>query len=173
LFIKNGGKVNKLINSFVFEKKDKCFIEYVNYCKKIREEGGERNILGKLLINSFYGGMGLREDFNQSYLTFTEEEFLEIKKNFDIEKYYKINSAYVILITDNFKYKNFFKKKIEKNSSRNVSYASAIASKARIKLFKAFKEVMEDGGKILYCDTDSIFAAYNKNNDSYLFKDKK
>jgi hypothetical protein len=58
-------------------------------------------------------------------------------------------------------------------SLRNVSYASAIASKARIKLYKAFLEVIADGGRILYCDTDSIFSAYCNDNLSYDFADKK
>jgi hypothetical protein len=173
LFEKYGGKIIKIINSYVYDKKDYCFLEYVNYCKNIRKEGKERNFLGKLLINSFYGGMGLKQTFSETYLTLSEDEFNKIKEIFDIEKFYKINSTYVILIIDNFKYKKFFKKKITKKSLRNVSYASAIASKARIKLYKAFLEVIADGGRILYCDTDSIFAAYPKNNLSYDFFDKK
>lgn len=49
-------------------------------------------------------------------------------------------------------------------SKRNVSYAAAISSKARILLYNTFKEVISDGGRLLYCDTDSIFAAYDKKN---------
>jgi DNA polymerase elongation subunit (family B) len=31
-------------------------------------------------------------------------------------------------------------------------------------LYKAFKETEKSGGRLLYCDTDSIFAAYDKKN---------
>jgi chemotaxis methyl-accepting protein methylase len=44
-----------------------------------------------------------------------------------------------------------------------VAYASIISSKARIKLYNSFNDVIKDGGRLLYCDTDSIFAAYKKN----------
>ena len=60
-----------------------------------------------------------------------------------------------------YKFKKMFDKKIGlEESIRNVSYSSAIASKARIKLHKMFVKVINDGGRILYCDTDSIFAGY-------------
>jgi len=44
----------------------------------------------------------------------------------------------------------------------NVIYAAIITSKARIKLYKSFISVQNNGGRLLYCDTDSIFAAYKK-----------
>jgi len=42
----------------------------------------------------------------------------------------------------------------------NVSVAAAITSKARIRLYKGFLEVKKNGGRLLYCDTDSIVAAF-------------
>ena len=37
-----------------------------------------------------------------------------------------------------------------------------ITSKARIKLYRAYKDVIKNEGRILYSDTDSIFAAFKK-----------
>lgn len=56
--------------------------------------------------------------------------------------------------------------KEESNSSivkSNVIYASMITAKARILLWKHLTGVTKSGGRLLYCDTDSIFAAYPKN----------
>jgi hypothetical protein len=66
------------------------------------------------------------------------------------------------MIKKDFKFKKDFNNK-ESRSNRNVSIASAISSKARIKLHKLLMDIQKDGGRILYTDTDSAFAAYNKN----------
>ena len=44
----------------------------------------------------------------------------------------------------------------------NVALAAAITSKARIKLYESFITIDSAGGRILYCDTDSIFVAFPK-----------
>ncbi len=66
-----------------------------------------------------------------------------------------------------------------KNSGfTNVAIASAITAKARIRLYHAFKDVLSNGGRLLYCDTDSIVASFkdqsilNVKNASGLFFDK-
>jgi DNA polymerase elongation subunit (family B) len=50
-----------------------------------------------------------------------------------------------------------------KNKKRNIAYAAIIASKARIKLNNSLQSVLDDGGRIYYTDTDSIFAGYKNN----------
>jgi hypothetical protein len=118
------------------------------------------------MINSLYGSMALKHKEEVQYITFSEEEFYNIYKNTNVRDFYHIESCYIILIKNDYKSKNFFEKSKyldNKMVKRNVSYASAIASKARIKLYKAIKSTIDDGGRILYCDTDSIFAAYDKN----------
>jgi DNA polymerase elongation subunit (family B) len=51
----------------------------------------------------------------------------------------------------------------QKRFKKNVGIAAAITAKARIKLFNAQKDVVKNEGRLLYSDTDSIFAAYKKN----------
>lgn len=161
LFVKYGGKVNKVIMSYIFKETDFVFDKFVTEFNKIKEKGGYYRIVGKLMINALYGGMGLKTDDTKDIITLSEKEYLFILENFTIERETKLNSVYIIKIKKDFKYKKFFKIKENKRNKRNVSYASAVASKARIKLYEAFKEVTEDGGRLLYCDTDSIFAAYD------------
>jgi DNA polymerase elongation subunit (family B) len=42
-------------------------------------------------------------------------------------------------------------------------HAAIITSKARIKLYKTFQDISKNNGRLLYCDTDSVFVAYKKN----------
>jgi hypothetical protein len=173
-FEENGGKVLKVLESFVFEKKDYVFNDFVKKFTEIRRMGGYYKLFGKLMINSLYGSMGLRQEDNYHYITFSKAENDYIHENMDVINCYEVNSAYVLNIEKNFKSKNFIKeRKISESdrSKRNVSYSSAIASKARIKLYKAFKKVEKDGGRLLYCDTDSIFASYEEKNKNRNFGD--
>lgn len=41
-------------------------------------------------------------------------------------------------------------------------YATIIASRARIRLYKAIEEVTKNEGRVYYYDTDSIFAGFKK-----------
>lgn len=164
-FIEQGGELIKLHYSYIFDKFDFVFNKYIAYFEEIREKGGYYNIFGKLMINSLYGGMGLKNEKTINYITYSLNEFENICKNLNVSKFYKLNDVYIMIINIDYKYKKNMKNKINLEiSNRNVSYAAAITSKARIKLHKFFNNVKNDQGRLLYCDTDSIFAGYNKNN---------
>ncbi len=113
--------------------------------------------IGKLLINSFYGRLGLTNDLN----------LIQLTKNLKNEKDYG-------MIEDFYLKKN----KIYRPVKGNIAIAAAITSKARIKLYKAFKDVEDNSGRLLYCDTDSVFASFplnceieNKKLKYYIFFD--
>ena len=53
-------------------------------------------------------------------------------------------------------------RKKEKSIS-NVLISASITSKARIKLYRGIDEVIKNGGRVLYTDTDSIIAAFKEN----------
>jgi DNA polymerase elongation subunit (family B) len=53
----------------------------------------------------------------------------------------------------------------------NVTYPAIITSKARVKWWLAAKEIEKNGGRLLYCDTDSIFAAFKDNQDNKKYGD--
>ncbi len=161
-----GGTVIEIKNALLYTDNDYVFKPFVEKFNLVRDKGGYYKIFGKSVINSLYGGLALKDKNLMHYITSSDDEFNNILTNNDIESFHKINNIYIIFIHINYKSKHFFNNKKISDTKRNVSYASSIASKARIKLYKALLEVIDDGGRLLYVDTDSIFAAYNINNKS-------
>jgi DNA polymerase elongation subunit (family B) len=172
-----GGEILEIKNAFVYENIAPVFDDFIENFKKIREKGGYFNVIGKLIINSLYGSFGLRNEDSKMIVTFSDKEFNFILKNLDVINHFKINDVGILNIAVNHKFKlNYNKLSFLENgefSKRNVSYASSISSKARVKLYRAIQECLNDGGRLLYTDTDSIFAAYNLNNKSEEFYNKK
>jgi hypothetical protein len=48
-------------------------------------------------------------------------------------------------------------------TSNNVIYPAIITSKARIVWWTNALEIIKNGGRLLYCDTDSMFVSFNRN----------
>lgn len=158
--IKNGCLLIEIHHALVYEKTEKIFENYVSKYIKLRDKGGIYDKLCKNMINSFYGSTALNKDDNINYVSYSQNEAEKMLNKYNVDIFYKINDVFILSIKKDHKYK-FYNKETKKNKNyRNVSLASAIASKARIKLHKLFLSIEDDGGKILYCDTDSAFAAY-------------
>lgn len=119
--------------------------DFVDINNKIREKGGLFKQIGKNNNNSFYGRLGMNPERLEEEITNKEL----IKNNY--VKIRELNNVFI-----------GYKKK-EKSIS-NVLVASSITSKARIKLYKGMMDVINEGGRILYTDTDSIIAAFDKRN---------
>jgi hypothetical protein len=117
------------------------FIEKLN---SLREHGGLKKEIGKLLINSFYGRLGLADDL----------VLLKLKRSLGNETSYGLIEDFYLV-----------KEKIKKIPKSNIAIAAAITSKARLKLYSGFMEVIKARGRLIYCDTDSIFAAFKKDNN--------
>jgi hypothetical protein len=119
------------------------FLEkFIEKNDKIREIGPIHKIIGKNNNNTFYGRLGMNPER-------LEEEIISNIGENNYEKIIENNGIYI-----------GFKRK-EKNVS-NVLISAAITSKARIKLYKGMREVINNNGRILYTDTDSIIAAFDK-----------
>ncbi|MEM4067161.1 MAG: DNA polymerase [Candidatus Micrarchaeaceae archaeon] len=113
---------------------------------ELRKKDKQNSYLYKLMINSFYGKFGER---NRS-----EKYILDQNVEFDNEKY----DYYVELDNnDQIKYIIQKDKKAKLTNHTDFSIASYIASWGRIKLLEKFEQVIQNNGKIFYCDTDSIF----------------
>lgn len=115
--------------------------KFINKLNILCDKGGVFKKIGKLLINSFYGRLGLQDEMHIMSIS-----------HMNIADDYK-TLLNVILS----------KKTIKPNSNSNIAVAASITSKARIKLYEAFQDVWDNTGRILYCDTDSVFAAFDKN----------
>jgi DNA polymerase elongation subunit (family B) len=166
-----GGKINKINSGLIYKNYDFIFNEFVEYFEKFRNINEENKVLGKLIINSFYGrtGLSIKNDF--SFFVNSEKEFNEIIElseinNIEIDNIEEINNVYLITVKLNSCSRKVLEKKFEylkRERILNIGVASSIASKARIKLYKGFKEVEKNNGRVLYCDTDSIFAEFKEN----------
>jgi hypothetical protein len=110
---------------------------------EIRNNSAFSNIIGKNNNNLLYGKLGVSPKATFDFISFDDEVGDHIKF------YSEINSVKVVSI-DSFK------------PYSNVSVSAAVTSKARIKLYQAFKDVVKAGGRLLYTDTDSIVAAFKK-----------
>jgi DNA polymerase elongation subunit (family B) len=145
--------------SITFDEYDYVFNEYTEFFTKLRKKSEIYNIFGKLMINSIYGRLGMKEIENYSFID-KKENIEEIRKKIDIISFKELNNIVMINCINNAKLENFLglKKKKIKN---NIIIAAAITSKARIKLYNAQSEVIKNKGRLLYSDTDSVFAAFD------------
>lgn len=166
IFTKNGGKILDIYSSYEFEKEDYVFKNFIEEFSEIKKKGGVYKVFGKLIINSLYGSMAMNEKNYESFICFTNKEAEKINDETDVLEYYRKNSCHLFKIIKNKKSNSILNKEETKWSNsysiRNVIYASCISSKARIKLYLALQDVLNSGGKLLYCDTDSIAASYDK-----------
>lgn len=151
LFEENGGKINKIHYSIEFIDKDYIFKDFAETCDQNRKKTKYDKILWKLIPNSFIGRLGLKYDDEESIIV---KDDVYDPRNYDIICDKKINNNWILRV----------RKKNEKPVQKgNVMYPSIITSKARILWWKSSMEVIKNKGRILYCDTDSIFAAFKKN----------
>ena len=144
LFIKYSKVIKfEILYGLISIKNDKILIEFLNTLNQFKDENSIRKHVGKLLINSFYGRLALSDEMYNIKLV----EELNLHKS-----YGELGNFYII------------KQKILKRTKSNIALAAAIASKARIKLYEAQMEVLSNKGRLLYSDTDSIFASFDKEN---------
>lgn len=143
LAIEHGVKILEVKKTISAQYYDNFIEEFVNINNKIRELSPIHKIIGKNNNNTFYGRLGMNPER-------LEEEIIS---NIDDKSYEKVTETNGIFIG--------YKKK-EKSIS-NVMVSASITSKARIKLYKGLCEVIKNKGRVLYTDTDSIIAAFKKN----------
>lgn len=171
LFKKYGGIVLKVNSALIYEKFDFIFKDFISYFNAFKLSNTLYKSLSKLIINSFYGRCGLRPVdeiylFLDKYEEFEKINELNAQGLITIKKIDEINSTWFLTLKlERGVHKTLFQNKfiasIQKEKSPNIAIASSIAAKARVKLYEAFKDIEKNNGRVLYCDTDSIFAAYN------------
>lgn len=162
LFVSQGGQINKIIYGIVYEHYDFVFKDFIEYFDKIRSQGSEYKTFAKLMVNSLYGRFGMRDI--EYYTFFERKENLEaLHKKISIHSYITVNDYVLIEAEIDHKLKNIYKDVRIKHPHNNVSLAASITSKARIKLFKGIMDSRNEGGRLLYTDTDSIFMSFKSN----------
>lgn len=153
-FKENNGIIKKINYKIEFSKNDKPLEDFINSFQKIRKNGKFENIFWKLFVNSLSGRLGMKLSNETTKLILCEKELETLEEKEIIIKKKKINSVNIITY-------------INKNSNNvvpsNVAITAAITAKARVKLHKSYLKVKENNGRLLYSDTDSIFAAFKHN----------
>lgn len=114
--------------------------EFVNSLDTLININGH-NKIAKGLANALYGRLGMTDP-----LSITRITKYECDENIEYAQHLLEN---VILS--------------KKKPKSNVIIAAIITSRARIKLYRGFLEVIGEGGRLLYTDTDSIIAAFPEN----------
>lgn len=168
-FIEKGGKIEKIHSALLFENEDYVFKEFVEDFDKIKSKGGFHKLYGKQVINSLYGSFALRRDNNKYVILYSENELNFLEKEFRLKSFMKYGKIIIACVqNDSF---------LNPREDRNISYASFISSKARIKLHKNVFAVDDhytkkygSKYKLLYLETDSIDVSLPENclNESVL-----
>jgi hypothetical protein len=136
-----------------FDKKGYIFKDFVKHFSELRKLSPELNTLAKLIINSLYGRLGMSPTSDKTIIL-KKDKYIEFRLQNEkkIIKESIVNDLYIIT----------HEIMPSEETKSNVSIAAQITSKARIKLYNGFMEVINNGGRLLYTDTDSIFAAFNR-----------
>ena len=154
LFIKNGGLIKKLHYAYVYNGDAKpIFKRFAENLIDLR--GITKKSLWKKLLVSFYGKLGAAPYKTKSILG-KNEDFKQIVKNETIVKEVWFGNFFIVEVE---------KEKKDETESR-VDYAAIITARARIKLWESIKRGEGAGGRILYCDTDGMFMAFDKLNET-------
>ena len=151
LFLENGGIVEKIFWSFEYKEMAKPFKSFAEHCINERKKSKINNTIWKLIPNSLIGRLGLKNDYEKTEII---DETVYDPRKYQIICDKKFNNQYLI------RYKTL---DIDLHPMGNVAYAAITTAKARILWWKSAQIINNSGGRILYCDTDSIFAAFNRN----------
>jgi len=137
-----GGIVLKRIRALYTELYEEDLKDFIENNNNIRKKGGLFSTVGKNGNNTCFGRLGLNPE-NLLEVIFKEDE---------ANKYISLKTINGVFVGC----------KKNKSYTNNVVFSASITSKARVKLYRGLLSVMKKGGRLLYSDTDSIIAAFKK-----------
>lgn len=152
LFKNNGGIIKNIHWGMTFSKIGKPFLKFAEKCIEEREKNKLNKILWKLIPNSFIGRLGLRNDNEQTHII-KNSDYDPRKLNVISDR--KVNDVWIVRVKKIINNKNI--------TNSNVIYAAITTSKARITWWLATKNAIQNGGRLFYCDTDSVFMGFKEN----------
>ena len=152
-FKENGGIILKIYWLLKFDNVGCPFQSFISTFSNYRKNSAFDKVFWKLFINSLSGRFGMAPENETTEIVICDKSYQNIRDHVKILKEKQINNIKIITYANPF---------IRNEVSSNVTIAAAVTAKARIKLHKAYKDVILNGGRILYSDTDSIFAAFSR-----------
>ena len=126
-----------------------------NFNKKALADENKQTALKsayKIAVNSLYGVWGLKTE-NRDGITITpktEKAYRRYLHNNTLVDYTTIGETDINRVCRTLEVKDF-----------NVGISSMIASYARLELFETINDIKNKGGRVYYCDTDSIMTDLN------------
>ena len=146
----------KFIKVWNYKEKSKYFKDIIDGCYKLKIKAEENNNkplrqMGKIVINSIYGFWGIKFDNIEQIKIgrYTKARRLhKIAKELDREKlkdFKDVGKSTIIYTEDEIDVK-----------CANIGIAMFVTDYARMELYNLMSKVEKAGGKIYYCDTDSI-----------------
>lgn len=146
----------KILSGLFWTNKGRIFVKYVDEFYTIKStSSGAKKAIAKLFLNSSYGKFGQKR-INKKIQT----EADLIKAGTDINKVSSFDGGF-LYSSEETSYQN---------RSINPIYATFVTAYARHVLYLGFEHIMEKGGNVFYCDTDSIKSDIEM--DSELVNDK-
>ena len=135
-------QIKKVLKVY-YGKQDYLFKEYVEKNYKLRKRADKPfyNLIFKLILNSSYGKFAEKTEKEEIKMISREEITVEQMRECDQ------------MIGNNF----LFRGTKEVKLSLNVPLACKITALSRMELHKHMITTINSGGKLIYCDTDSIF----------------
>lgn len=132
----------KIIKGIFWNNKGRLFKNYVDEYYSIKQNSeGAKKAIAKLFLNSSYGKFGQKRSNKR-----IKSESEMIKSGTDINKVESFDGGFLYSVEET----------SYQNRSVNPIYATFVTAYARHVLYLGFEHVMSKGGKIFYCDTDSI-----------------
>lgn len=142
------------------------FDDYVNTLyserKKYKISGDKsKDLLLKIMLNSLYGKFGQRSHSKWHQIDVDDYEYLIMKRDYEgVERfsdfYNEDFNDYLSVGQDLFRAITTAELP---NKASVLSVAGYITSKARSILWRGMATILERGGEVYYCDTDSIFTS--------------
>lgn len=155
LFIKMGGQVLKIKKGLVFDREERLFKNFAENIIELKNIDKRGESIWKRIIVSLYGRLGMKE-IGTNTMIIKEEEYEKKYQEYEIVREVWIGK---VCLAETRKNKS---KDEEKFVNSNILYASLIASKARVRLYKNMLEVKKRDGRLLYWDTDCYYIATKK-----------
>ena len=151
LFIERGGIIISTRYSIEFDQTGYVFKDFAEACSRLRVDDLASNVIWKLIPNSFVGRLGLKPSKEKTLLI--DDIDYDPTKIEGLLGDKKINNKWLVRVVD---------PTSPNKINGNVIYPAIVTAKARILWWKSAKAVEENGGRLFYCDTDSIFAGFGR-----------
>lgn len=149
LAIKSPGfKKLTFYSAWLVEDYENCFREYAEVLAEWRQTKTYKSI-AKKLANSLYGRLGMSGDLLLTNLPHLQKEGADTGELNEYAEYGHLQLT---------------NRTVKQQPQSNIAAAAIITARARIKLYNALQSVMAEGGRLLYCDTDSVIAAFAQEN---------